>query len=120
MPFCGSSLWVLPNSMKADVIDIDTLHSGQNRAALFFSVWAMAIKLAQSLGPWLALVLLSLSGFDVNPLAENSDGELLVLRLLFSFGLPLFFSLAAVALIRYPIDRHMHAKIRAQLASQGQ
>lgn len=117
--FCGSSLWVLPNSMKADVIDIDTLYSGQNRAAWFFSVWAMAIKLAQSLGPWLALVLLSLSGFDVNPLAENSDGELLVLRLLFSFGLPFFFSLAAVALIRYPIDQHMHAKIRAQLASQG-
>ena len=49
------SFAALPNSMKADVIDLDTARSRENRAAFFFSAWSLVTKLASSLGGWLAL-----------------------------------------------------------------
>ena len=36
--------------MKADVIDLDTLQTGENRAALFFSAWSFAQKATASIG----------------------------------------------------------------------
>ena len=54
----GGNINVVPASMKADVIDLDTLESGQDRAGLFFAAWSTATKkvtasyLAILLFPW--------------------------------------------------------------------
>ena len=42
--FSAGGFAALPNSMKADVIDLDTLKSGENRAALFFSTWSFTAR----------------------------------------------------------------------------
>jgi Na+/melibiose symporter-like transporter len=60
--FGGGAWWVLPASMKADVIDLDKLDSGADRAAWFFGAWSFVLKLGQSVGPWLALLLLGYFG----------------------------------------------------------
>ena len=62
--FLGGSFWVIPNSMKADVIDVDRLNSGEDRTAWYFAVWSFTTKVALSVGPWLALTLLALVGFE--------------------------------------------------------
>lgn len=103
----------LPNSMKADVIDLDTLQSGENRAAFFFSSWSFVQKLVASLGTAVAMYGLALVGFNSG--GENGEDELFGLRLLFS-TLPSIFYLSAAALMwKYPITAERHAEIRAEL-----
>lgn len=103
----------LPNSMKADVIDLDTLQSGENRAAFFFSSWSFVQKLVASLGTAVAMYGLAIVGFHSG--GENGPDELFGLRFLFS-TLPSIFYLAAAALMwKYPITAERHAEIRAEL-----
>ena len=40
-----ASILFLANSIAADVIDVDTLASGEQRSGLYFAAWGMAIKL---------------------------------------------------------------------------
>ena len=114
--FAAGGFAALPNSMKADVIDLDTLKSGENRAAMFFSTWSFTQKMAGSLGGWLALTGLAWVGFHAAPGMHNGPDELLGLRLLFAL-VPSAFYLAAGAVIwKYPITRERHAELRAELA----
>ena len=109
----------LPNSMKADVIDLDTLKSGENRAASFFSVWSFTYKATASLGVWIALTGLAFFGFNADPEAVNGADELFGLRFLFS-TLPSVFFLAAAAVVwNYPITEARHAEMRAQLEQRA-
>ena len=110
---------MLPNSMKADVIDLDSLQSGENRAAQFFSVWSFTFKSAAAFGAWLALACLALVGFDAAPNAVNGEGPLLGLRLLFAVLPSVFFLLAGAMVWNYPITEARHAELRAQLEGQG-
>ena len=110
---------MLPNSMKADVIDLDTLQSGENRAAQFFSVWSFTFKFAAAFGAWLALACLALVGFDAAPNAVNGEAPLLGLRLLFAVLPSAFFLLAGAMVWNYPITEARHAELRSQLEAQG-
>ncbi|MEM7218507.1 MAG: MFS transporter [Pseudomonadota bacterium] len=115
--FAAGGFAALPNSMKADVIDLDTLKSGENRAGLFFSTWSFTAKLAASLGAWLALMGLSWFGFDSSPTGSNDADQLFGLRFLFALA-PSVFYLGACALIwSYPITAERHAAMRAELAA---
>ena len=78
--FGTGSFMALPNSMKADVIDLDTARSGQNRAAFFFSSWSLITKMASSLGGWLALQALAVVGFNAANGAENTPEALMGLQ----------------------------------------
>ena len=111
----GGAFWVMPNAMKADVIDLDTLKSGENRAAMFFAVWSLAIKLAMALGPWLALTTLDWVGFDAAPGAHNTEEQLWGLKIIFIFSTPVFYGLAAAIAWRYPITEERHRRLRKLL-----
>lgn len=107
----------LPNSMKADVIDLDTLRSGENRAALFFSSWSFVQKLVASLGT--AIAMFGLALFDFQPGGDNTPDQIFGVRFLFS-TLPSIFYLAAAALVwNYPITESRHAEIRAELDARS-
>ncbi len=108
----GGFSQTLPNSMKADVIDLDTLESGENRAALFFSAWSFAQKATASVGSSIALFGLALFGFDAAPEAVNGADELFGLRFLFSTFPSLFFLTGAAIVWRYPITEARHEEIR--------
>jgi Na+/melibiose symporter-like transporter len=107
------SFQALPNSMKADVIDLDTARSGENRAAFFFSAWSLVTKMASSLGGWCALQALALFGFDAANGAQNTPEALLGLRLTFAVLPPIIFVLAAGVIWRYPITKERQERIRA-------
>jgi Na+/melibiose symporter-like transporter len=115
----GGFAQTLPNSMKADVIDLDTLETGENRAALFFSAWSFAQKATASFGGAMALFGLGLVGFDATAGSANGPDELFGLRFLFSTFPSIFFLTGAAIVWNYPITEARHREIRAQLEGQA-
>ena len=105
--------------MKADVIDLDTLESGENRAALFFSAWSFAQKATASIGGVIAMFGLALMGFNAAPDAVNGEAEMFGLRFLFSTFPSIFFLTAAAIVWKYPVTEERHAEIRAALAARA-
>ena len=104
---------VVPSSMKADVIDLDRIQSGEDRAGLFFAAWSTATKLVSALGVGIAFPTLAWLGFD--PKIENGPDEIFALQAFYSF-VPIVFYLFAAALVwRYPITREHHEEIRQQI-----
>jgi len=117
--FLGGAFYVIPNSMKADVIDVDRLESGEDRAAWYFAVWSFTTKVAMSVGPWIALTMLALVGFDPGATGEITEEGLLGLKLLFVLGPASGFVLAALIAWNYPLNEAQHRKLREQLAAAG-
>lgn len=116
----AGAFMALPNSMKADVIDLDTLESGENRAALFFATWSFTMKAAAALGSSMAVWGLALWGFDPALGAENTPEQLFGVRFLFALAPSAFFLLAAWIIWRYPITEQVHTEMRAALAQRKQ
>lgn len=103
---------ILGSSMSADVIDIDTLRSGQQRGALFMALWAMASKAAAAIGAVIALNLLDFVGFAITDKGVTGQTQLSVLYVL----LPIVFWLIAAAIVwRYPITEVRHQRIRERV-----
>jgi GPH family glycoside/pentoside/hexuronide:cation symporter len=111
----GGFSQALPNSMKADVIDLDELESGENRAGLFFAAWSFAQKATATVGAGIAMFGLSLFGYDAELGDANGPDELFGLRFLFSTFPSLFFLLGAAIVWKYPITETLHREIRAQI-----
>ena len=112
--FLGGAFFVIPNSMKADVIDIDRLETGEDRTAWYFAVWSFTTKVALSVGPWLALTLLAVVGFDPSIAARSEEG-IEGFKLLFVLGPATGFVLAALIAWNHPLDQKRHAEIRREL-----
>lgn len=118
--FAAGGFAALPNSMKADVIDLDTLTTGENRAALFFSTYSFTAKLAGSIGGSIGLYGLAYIGFNPTEPELNSASQLWGLKVLFAL-LPSAFYLAACAIIwHYPITEERHAQLRRELEAKNQ
>jgi Na+/melibiose symporter-like transporter len=95
---------VLPAAIQADVIDIDTAETGQERAGLFLGLWALASKLALAAGVGIAFPLLALAGFDPAVGAQTASG-LTALSWLYA-GVPVLLKIGAIALVwNFPLDR---------------
>lgn len=116
----GGFSQTLPNSMKADVIDLDVLESGENRAGLFFAAWSFAQKATATVGAGIAMYGLSLFGYDAELRGANGPGELFGLRFLFSTFPSVFFLIGAAIVWKYPITEERHREIRAQLEKRAE
>ena len=100
----------LPPAIQADVVDLDSLRSGQQRAGVYFGLWGIATKLALALAVGLSFPILDRAGFD--PTAEQ-PGAVWALALLYGLA-PVVFKLAAIALVwNFPITVQRQSRIRA-------
>ncbi|MEM8948339.1 MAG: MFS transporter [Pseudomonadota bacterium] len=108
----------LPASIQADVVDLDSEESGQQRTGLFFALWSMATKLSLALAIGIAFPLLDLIGYEAG--GENAPSALLGLAMLYGL-LPVIIKLAATALVwRFPIDQTEQAERRQRLDESRQ
>ncbi|MBQ74919.1 MAG: hypothetical protein CMQ20_07830 [Gammaproteobacteria bacterium] len=105
----------LPNSMKADVIDIDTARTGENRAAMFFSAWSLATKFAGSLGGSLGLWALAFVGFDPAHGAVNTPEAIMGLKLTYALLPTSIFIIAGLIIWNYPLTRERQQRIRSAI-----
>lgn len=105
----------LPNAMKADVIDIDTARTGENRAAMYFSAWSLVTKAASSIGASAGLWTLSFLGFDAAPGAANTPDAIMGLKVTYALLPTTIFVIAAFVVWNYPISRERQQRIRAAI-----
>lgn len=103
----------IPPALQADVVDFDTLKTGQRRAGLFFALWGMATKLALALAVGLTFPLLAYFGFD--PTGPSAPEALLALAVIYS-AIPVVLKLVAIRLVwDFPITAARQALIRRRI-----
>lgn len=106
----------LPVAILADVVDYDTLQTGQDRTGLFFAAWSMVQKGSAALGVGIALPLLQALGFSATE--ENSSEGLLAIRFV-CFGLPIIpYIASAILLWCFPLDKRRQKIVARRLAQK--
>jgi len=114
----SGALSALPASMKADVVDLDAVESGEDRAGLFFAAWSLAVKFIAAVGQGLAFTTLAWIGFEAK--GTNSPDEIFGLRVFYSAGPMVLYVIALLLVWGYPITSKRHAELRRQLAERRQ
>jgi GPH family glycoside/pentoside/hexuronide:cation symporter len=103
-------------AVVADIADKQRLQTGEDRTALFFSVFSLAGKSATAVAVGVALPLVAAFGF--RPGHANSPEALTALKLVFALG-PAVAHVASAALVaRFPLDEARHGEIRRALAAR--
>lgn len=113
----GSSvgaLVFLPASMAADVIDLDTLRTGEQRTGLYFSLWGMVNKGGVALGVFLSTNLAAWYGFDPSA-DENTAIAKLALACLYSVIPAAMACLALPLLWNYPLTKERQQRMRSHI-----
>ena len=114
----SGALSALPASMKADVIDLDAIQSGEDRAGLFFAAWSLAVKFIAAVGQGLAFVTLAWIGFHAR--GDNGPNEIFGLRVFYSVGPMLLYLTALLIVWKYPITAARHSQLRAELTARDE
>ncbi|MEL7028274.1 MAG: MFS transporter [Pseudomonadota bacterium] len=111
---------ILPASIQADVVDLDTLNCGRQRTGLFFALWSLATKGALAFAVFLAFGTLELAGFEASPEANNGAAALWTLSGLYAL-LPVALKLWAMKLMwRFPIDAAEQTRIRREIEARAE
>lgn len=113
----GSSAMLL-RAMLADVIDVDTLKTGQARAGLFNSIMIITSKVGLATGP-ITYAVLGAVNFNARPGAENSQMALDTLSWLFVGGPAILFALSALTLHFYKLDEKAQRALRAEIEARS-
>ncbi len=97
-------------SMKADVIDVAALRTGNHVAGSYMAVWSLGQKLFQAIAVGLALPAVAYFGFD--PKGENGPDELLALRLNITAVPMLLYAASVFVIWRYPLSAERLHRLR--------
>lgn len=105
----------LPAAVQADVIDVDTLKSGEQRSGLYFAAWSLSTKVSLALGVGVVFPILQYAGFDPKADDAASPSALFTLAALYAWA-PVALKLAAVVLMwNFPITRAEQAATRRRI-----
>lgn len=107
------SFTALPAAMKADVVDLDRIRSGEDRTGLFFSVWSLANKLVIAFAA--GFVLNVLAFFDFQATGNNGPDQINALRVVFIFLPVFFYVIAFLVMWNYPISEGRHKRLIGML-----
>jgi Na+/melibiose symporter-like transporter len=112
--FCFGSFAYLPRAMLADVIDLDTLKSGDARTGGYYSIYGFMTKLAHSIGGT-SLIALAFVGYNTSVNATNGPTELMWLGILYAIVPTVLFSLALYLCWTWPLTSSKHAQLQRLL-----
>ncbi|MGE0621815.1 MAG: MFS transporter [Pseudomonadales bacterium] len=108
------ALVFLPASMAADVVDLDTLRTGEQRTGLYFSIWGMVNKAAVAVGVFLATNGVTWFGFDPSSDEHTATAKLAV-ACLYSIVPAALACVALPLLWKYPLSRERQARMRRHI-----
>lgn len=115
--FCFGSFAYLPRAMLADVIDLDTLKSGDPRTGGYYSIYGFMTKVAHSIGGT-SLIALAVVGYNTSVGATNGPTELLLLGVLYAIVPTVLFSLALYLCWTWPLTSDKHAQLQRLLETK--
>lgn len=105
----------LPASIQADVVDVDTAASGEQRSGIYFAAWSLTTKMALAVGTGVAFPLLAAYGFDPQAGPQGSSDGLLALAIVYAW-VPIALKLAAIGMMwNFPLDESEHDRLRARI-----
>lgn len=108
----------LPAAIQADVIDVDTAASGEQRSGIYFAAWSLTTKLSLAAGVGIVFPLLGVFGFDPQSDAQSSNGALFALAVIYAW-LPILLKLAAIAVMwNFPLDETAQRSLRARIEAK--
>jgi GPH family glycoside/pentoside/hexuronide:cation symporter len=111
---CGNSIG---QSLKADIIDLDELRTGERKEGAYFAAWSFVSKLGNALLASSAAFVLGFAGFVPN--VEQSEGVKLALVCLMG-GAPLVgYSIGSFVFSRFTFTQADHARVRAELDARA-
>lgn len=112
--FCFGAFSYLPRAMLADVIDLDTARSGDNRAGSYFAGHGFMTKCAYSLGG-VSLPLLAFTGYSAAVGATHAPEQLFWLAFLYAIVPTIAFAIAFWLTWTWPLTSARHARLRGML-----
>lgn len=105
---------ILGQSILADVVDLDTLKSGEQRTAFMFAFLAMVRKIFEAAGVGIALPVLAWIGFDPQS-SSNSGVALFTLTSLYCLVPLSLWIVSTIIIWNYPITHERQVRLRAAL-----
>jgi GPH family glycoside/pentoside/hexuronide:cation symporter len=102
-------------AMAADIVDYDELRTGKRREAQFAAFLGMIPKFIAIPGSSIPLAILATAGFVPNQV--QTDQVDFVIRFMYSIFPAGFYVTALLIVMRYPISREAHEKIRTGIAA---
>jgi GPH family glycoside/pentoside/hexuronide:cation symporter len=109
-----SAHWVAPYAMVPDVIEHDQAATGQRREGMYYGVYGLTDKIMRTLGVFLVGIGLDIVGYIPN--VDQTVEALRGIRLIFGPVPAVLLLLVFPLLMRYPIDRESHNRLRQELA----
>jgi len=107
----------LPPSIQADVIDVDTARTGEQRSGVYFSLWSLATKMSLALAVAAVFTALGWFGFDAKTPENSTAAGLTALAFLYGWG-PIALKLPSLALMwNFPLGRNEVERLREQIDS---
>ena len=116
MSLCGftsAAFLTLPLGIMGDIIDYDTLKTGEARGGLFFGVWAFFQQISPAIAIGITLPLLEQLGFSAK--GGNDAEALRALKYVYCLGPVPFMLAGALMFMTFPIDARRHGIIRRRL-----
>ncbi len=105
----------LPAAIQADVIDVDTARSGEQRSGAYFAIWSLATKMALALTIVTILPFLEFIGFSASDSSASSPVSIVWLGFIYGWG-AIALKIPAVVLIwNFPIGRAEVDALRASI-----
>jgi GPH family glycoside/pentoside/hexuronide:cation symporter len=111
----GSGLWMLVESMVADVCEWEEARSGRSMAGMFGAMYGWVLKAGLALCVGLSGFMLVATGFDVDIGPVQHPSTLLWMRILFTFTTAAAIVLTVFLVIRFPLNAAKMAEVRATL-----
>ncbi|MEL6922381.1 MAG: MFS transporter, partial [Pseudomonadota bacterium] len=105
----------IPPAIQADVIDVDTASSGEQRSGLYFAAWSLATKMSLALGVGIAFPLLDMLGFQAGAGPSQDANALFSLAVIYGW-IPIVLKVGAIALVwNFPLDEAKQRDLRLRI-----
>jgi GPH family glycoside/pentoside/hexuronide:cation symporter len=111
---CGNSIG---QALKADVIDLDELRTGERKEGAYFAAWSLVTKLGNAVLASSAGFALGLAGYEAN--AEQTERVKLTMIILLGAMPLLGYGIGALAFSRFSLTEAEHQRIRAELDARA-